>query len=162
MKPWMRTAVIISSWTLGLAGLSLGLVLALKPREFARQASTKVRIHQPKDQVLLIASDLCPSLASEGWPWTGKTAKEINIPMLEEKLKSHELVQDAEVFSTWDGTVYSVVKQKIAKARISNGLQSAYCDASGNLFPLSKHDKPRLPLVTAPTPAPAGPKPFGF
>jgi cell division protein FtsQ len=148
MKPWMRTTVVISSWTLGLVGLSLGLVLALQPRESARKVTTKVRIHQPKDQVLLIASDLCPSLASEGWPWTGKTAKEINISMLEEKLKSHELVQDAEVFSTWDGTVYSVVKQKVAKARISNGLQSAYCDASGNLFPLSKHDKPRLPLVT--------------
>jgi len=148
MKPWMRQTVVVASWLLGIGSLAAGITLGLQPRGTAAVREAKIRIHQPPEQVLLLASDLHPILAEAGAPWKGQNLKEINIPLLEEKLKSHPQVKNAEVFSSWDGTVYSVVKQKVAKARISNGIQSAYCDASGNLFPISKHDNPRLPLVT--------------
>lgn len=148
MKPWMRKTVVLFTWIAGISGVATGIALGVQPRGTGTVRGVKIRIHQPKDQILLVAQDLHPALSEGGMPQVGQNIKEINIPLLEEKLKSHPQVENAEVFSSWDGTVYSVVKQKVAKARVSNGLQSAYCDASGNLFPISTHDNPRLPLLT--------------
>jgi cell division protein FtsQ len=148
MKPWMRNTVIVSSWIIGFAGLGLGLWVASQPRGSQVVTGHTVRIHQPKDQALLVVADLTPEFRAVGAPWTGASTKEINIPLLEEKLRAHDFVEKAEVFSTWDGTVRTIVKQKTAKARIVSGLQSVYADARGGVFPISKHDSPRLPLVS--------------
>lgn len=148
MKPWMRNTVIVSSWIIGFAGLGLGLGVAAQPRGSQVVTGHTVRIHQPKDQALLVVADLAPEFRSVGAPWTGSSPKEINIPLLEEKIRAHDFVKNAEVFSTWDGTVRTIVKQKTAKARIVSGLQSVYADAQGGVFPISKHDSPRLPLVS--------------
>ena len=148
MKPWMRNTVIVSSWIIGFAGLGLGLGVAAQPRGSQVVTGHTVRIHQPKDQALLVVADLAPEFRSVGAPWTGSSPKEINIPLLEEKIRAQDFVENAEVFSTWDGTVRTIVKQKTAKARIVSGLQSVYADAQGGVFPISKHDSPRLPLVS--------------
>jgi cell division protein FtsQ len=126
----------------------LGLWVAAQPRGSQVVTGHTVRIHQPKDQALLVVADLAPEFRSVGAPWTGSSPKEINIPLLEEKIRAHDFVKNAEVFSTWDGTVRTIVKQKTAKARIVSGLQSVYADAQGGIFPISKHDSPRLPLVS--------------
>lgn len=144
----MRNTVIVSSWIIGFAGLGLGLCVAAQPRGSQVVTGHTVRIHQPKDQALLVVADLAPEFRSVGAPWTGSSPKEINIPLLEEKIRAHDFVKNAEVFSTWDGTVRTIVKQKTAKARIVSGLQSVYADAQGGVFPISKHDSPRLPLVS--------------
>jgi cell division protein FtsQ len=153
MKPWMRKTVLITSWIVGFAGLGLGVWVAAQPRGSAVVTGHTVRIHQPMDQALLVVADLAPEFRAANAPWTGKASKEINIPLLEEKLRANPFVENAEVFSTWDGRVQTVVKQKQAKARIVSGLQSVYADASGNVFPLSAHDSPRLPLVSGVTTA---------
>ena len=148
MKPWMRNTVIVGSWILGFAGLGLGLWVAGQPHGSQVVTGHTVRIHQPKDQALLVVADLYPEFRSVGAPWTQKKRKEINIPLLEEKLRANPYVENAEVFSSWDGTVRTIVKQKTAKARIVSGLQSVYADANGGVFPISVHDSPRLPLVS--------------
>lgn len=148
MKPWMRKTVIATSWGLGFAGLGLGFWIASQPRGTNTVSGHHVRIYQPKDQALLEVADLTPEFRAVGAPWTGSSTEEINISLLEEKLRANDFVENAEVFSTWDGMVRTIVKQKTAKARIVSGLQSVYADAKGGVFPLSKHDSPRLPLVS--------------
>jgi cell division protein FtsQ len=148
MKSWMRNFVVVSSWIIGFAGLALGLWVASQPRRSPIVSGHQVHIYQPKDQALLVAADLAPEFRAVGAPWIGATPEEINIPLLEEKLRANAFIENAEVFSTWDGIVQTIVKQKTAKARIINGLQSVYADANGGTFPLSKHDSPRLPLVS--------------
>jgi cell division protein FtsQ len=83
-----------------------------------------------------------------GAPFAGKIRKEINIRLLEETLESHPLVEKAEVFSTWDGTIHARVKQKVAKVRVIQANTSYYLDSHGGAMPLSPRASAPVPVLT--------------
>ena len=107
-----------------------------------------VNVFTPSGQPLLLPSDLSDILTEEGAPWTGKSGKEINISLLEERLNHHPLIARAEVFSTWDGTIHVQAYQKTAKVRVIQGDKTFYLDQNGSEMPLSVHASASVPILT--------------
>lgn len=138
----------------------MGLMGALSVLLFAgaaigvhRQSNQKIKtihwmLEQPADQPLLAEQDMRQLAVKIGSPFTGKTRKEINIRLLEETLETHPLVEKAEVFSTWDGTIHARVQQKVAKVRVIQSNTSFYLDANGEPMPLSPRATAAVPVLT--------------
>lgn len=108
----------------------------------------QISIHQPENQIFIIPSDLNNTLDSFNLFDDSVLLEEINIRLLEEILRKHRHIEDAEVFSTWEGTLKINLIQKLAIARIINNKKMNYLDKNGDLFPLSDHSSDKLPVLT--------------
>jgi cell division protein FtsQ len=75
-----------------------------------------------------------------------KVALDLN--NLENTIKKHEMVDEAEVFLSIDGKLKAIVKQKTPVARVFNQDDSYYIDFKGSKMPLSKAHTARVPLVS--------------
>lgn len=75
-----------------------------------------------------------------------KVALDLN--NLENTIKKHAMVDEAEVFLSIDGKLKAVVKQKTPVARVFNQDDSYYIDFKGAKMPLSAIHTARVPLVS--------------
>ncbi|WP_035677067.1 cell division protein FtsQ/DivIB [Flavobacterium limnosediminis] len=73
--------------------------------------------------------------------------EKLDLNRLERELDSHQMIADAQVYATVDGTLKALVTQKTPIARVSNERSSYYIDYEGNKMPLSDHFSARVPLV---------------
>lgn len=71
----------------------------------------------------------------------------LDLNRLERELDNHEMIADAQVYATVDGTLKALVTQKTPIARVSNERSSYYIDYEGNKMPLSDNFSARVPLV---------------
>ncbi|KGO96454.1 cell division protein FtsQ/DivIB [Flavobacterium enshiense] len=71
----------------------------------------------------------------------------VDLNRLERELDDHEMIADAQVYATVDGTLKALVTQKTPIARVSNESSSYYIDYEGNKMPLSDNFSARVPLV---------------
>ncbi|UOK42714.1 MULTISPECIES: cell division protein FtsQ/DivIB [Flavobacterium] len=71
----------------------------------------------------------------------------VDLNRLERELDEHEMIADAQVYATVDGTLKALVTQKTPIARVSNERSSYYIDYEGNKMPLSDNFSARVPLV---------------
>ncbi len=71
----------------------------------------------------------------------------IDLNELETALNSNQMIQEAQVFMSVDGTLTAQVKQKKPVARVSTEA-SYYVDEQGSYMPLSTNFAARVPLVT--------------
>jgi cell division protein FtsQ len=71
----------------------------------------------------------------------------LDLNRLERRLNSHEMIAEAQVYATVDGTLKALVKQKTPIARVNNIKSSYYIDYEGNKMPLSDNFSARVPLV---------------
>jgi cell division protein FtsQ len=128
--------------------LFAGAALGVQHQSNRKIAGIHWMLEQPADQPLLAEQDLRQLAAKMGAPFSGKIRKEINIRLLEETLETHPLVEKAEVFSTWDGTLHVQIQQKIAKVRVIQIDKSFYLDTKGHAMPLSKRATAAVPVLT--------------
>ncbi|WP_430410009.1 cell division protein FtsQ/DivIB [Kordia sp.] len=71
---------------------------------------------------------------------------QLDLDVLEERLRSNEMIQDAEVYLSVNGTLGAKIKQRTPIARIANK-DSFYIDSEGKAMPLSKVSAARVPFV---------------
>jgi cell division protein FtsQ len=73
---------------------------------------------------------------------------DLDLNSVEKKLNSNAMVEKAEVYTTVDGKLKAIIKQRRPVARIFEGSQSYYLDSKGQKMPLSDNETARVPLVT--------------
>lgn len=75
----------------------------------------------------------------------GKETLDLN--RVESILKKHEMIENAEVFITIDGTLGATITQRQPIARVMDS-QQFYIDRKGFKMPLSEYHSARVPIVT--------------
>jgi cell division protein FtsQ len=73
---------------------------------------------------------------------------DLDLNSVEKRLNSNAMVEKAEVYTTVDGKLKAIIKQRRPVARIFEGSQSYYLDSKGQKMPLSDNETARVPLVT--------------
>jgi len=70
---------------------------------------------------------------------------------LEHTLRSNEMIEDADVYLTIDGTIGATIKQRTPIARINDEGVAYYIDRKGDKMPLSSNYSARVPLLSGST-----------
>ncbi len=71
---------------------------------------------------------------------------QLDLDVLEERLRANEMIQDAEVYLSVNGTLGAKIKQRTPIARIATN-DSFYIDSEGKAMPLSKVSSAHVPFV---------------
>jgi cell division protein FtsQ len=71
---------------------------------------------------------------------------QLDLDVLEERLLANEMIQDAEVYLSVNGTLGAKIKQRTPIARIATK-DSYYIDSEGKAMPLSRVSAARVPFV---------------
>lgn len=71
---------------------------------------------------------------------------QLDLDVLEERLRANEMIQDAEVYLSVNGTLGAKIKQRTPIARIAKK-DSYYIDSEGKAMPLSAVSAARVPFV---------------
>lgn len=71
---------------------------------------------------------------------------QLDLDVLEERLRMNEMIQDAEVYLSVNGTLGAKIKQRTPIARVASK-DSYYIDSDGKSMPLSKVSAARVPFV---------------
>ncbi len=79
---------------------------------------------------------------------TSITKDRLDLNIVEKRLESNPMIDDAEVFATVNGRLKAVIRQKIPVARVYEGSRSYYIDYKGEEMPLSENSTARVPLIT--------------
>ncbi|WP_046743728.1 cell division protein FtsQ/DivIB [Kordia zhangzhouensis] len=72
--------------------------------------------------------------------------EQLDLDVLEERLRANEMIQDAEVYLSVNGTLGAKIKQRTPIARIATN-DSYYVDSEGKAMPLSTVSAARVPFV---------------
>lgn len=95
-------------------------------------------------------SDVLGMLQSPENNPVGKKLTDINIAVLENRIRSNPYVSGAEVFSSIDGKVIFDIRQRIPLMRIINSLnEQFYIDTEGVFMPLSTEYSADVPVATS-------------
>ena len=76
------------------------------------------------------------------------TKEGLDLKKLENSIREHDLIQNADVFISVDGVLKAVVKQKTPIGRVVLDTGSFYIDYEGNRMPLSNNYTARVPLIS--------------
>ncbi|WP_294822627.1 cell division protein FtsQ [uncultured Flavobacterium sp.] len=79
---------------------------------------------------------------------TGIRKDKLDLNNVEKTLDADPMIDKAEVFTTVDGRLEAVVRQRRPVARICKGGNSYYIDSKGRQMPLSENYTARVPIVT--------------
>ncbi|MGQ2982275.1 cell division protein FtsQ/DivIB [Flavobacterium sp.] len=79
---------------------------------------------------------------------TGIRKDKLDLNNVEKTLDADPMIDKAEVFTTIDGRLEAVVRQRQPVARIYKGGNSYYIDSKGRQMPLSDNYTARVPIVT--------------
>lgn len=79
---------------------------------------------------------------------TGIEKVKLDLDNVEKRLDANPMIKKAEVFTTVDGKLKAVIKQREPIARVYEGSSSYYIDFEGKQMPLSENYTARVPLVT--------------
>lgn len=77
---------------------------------------------------------------------TNVRKEQLDLDILEERLRANEMIQDAEVYLSVNGTLGAKIKQRTPIARIATK-NSYYIDSEGKAMPLSTVSAARVPFV---------------
>ena len=77
---------------------------------------------------------------------TNVRKEQLDLDVLEERLRANEMIQDAEVYLSVNGTLGAKIKQRTPIARIATK-DSYYVDSEGKAMPLSTVSAARVPFV---------------
>ena len=73
--------------------------------------------------------------------------EELNLKSLEKLLDNHEMIENAEVFSTINGSLNAQIKQKTPIVRYVSSNTMYYLDNKGDKMPLSENFSARVPII---------------
>lgn len=72
----------------------------------------------------------------------------INLKQLEEFLRGHEMVENAEIFLTLSGELGAIITQRTPVLRVTCEKEAYYYDTQGKRMPLSDNYSARVPITT--------------
>jgi cell division protein FtsQ len=72
----------------------------------------------------------------------------INLRQLEEYLRGHEMVENAEIFLTLSGELGAIITQRTPVLRVTCDTEAYYYDTQGKKMPLSDNYSARVPITT--------------
>lgn len=73
--------------------------------------------------------------------------EDLNLKSLEKLLDNHEMIENAEVFSTINGSLNAQIKQKTPIVRYVSSNTMYYLDNKGDKMPLSENFSARVPII---------------
>lgn len=80
---------------------------------------------------------------------SGMERKEnINLKQLEEYMRGHEMVENAEIFLTLSGELGAIITQRTPVLRVTCDKEAYYYDTQGKRMPLSDNYSARVPITT--------------
>lgn len=130
-----------------LAGITLFLFAFSSKRNEKRQI-TKVEVNfKGADNLFITADAVDKLLIQKNQGLTGQSKEIIVLKELEDRLDSHAMIADADVYTTIDGVVGANVTQRKPIARVE-AVQPFYIDQEGQVMPLSANYSARVPLIS--------------
>jgi len=72
----------------------------------------------------------------------------LNLKQLEEYLRSHEMVENAEIYLRLNGELGAIVTQRTPVLRVTCDTEAYYYDSQGKKMPLSDNYSARVPITT--------------
>lgn len=72
----------------------------------------------------------------------------INLKQLEEFLRGHEMVENAEIYLTLSGELGAIITQRTPVLRVTCDTEAYYYDTQGKKMPLSDNYSARVPITT--------------
>jgi len=72
----------------------------------------------------------------------------LNLKQLEEYLRSHEMVENAEIYLTVSGDLGAIITQRTPVLRVTCDTEAYYYDTQGKKMPLSDNYSARVPITT--------------
>lgn len=140
----------------GFAGIGLAVIMTLiafvdGKSKVQRCQGLDVSMIDNSDQFYISKEDVEKFITRNGQePLEGKLLSEINLSLLEERVKEIDQVDFCEAYGDLQGMLHVEVKPFIAYARLStaNSNNDRYLNETGKLFPLSKYHSSRVLLLS--------------
>ncbi len=108
-----------------------------------RIQSLQIHIKDSTDYQFIDENDLKNMLVHSDFLLVGKPVKEVGLKKIEEHLKKHQIIKEAEVYITEPGILHLDISQKKPFIRIINQAgQGYYLDREGCIIPLSSGFSP--------------------
>lgn len=149
-KSWWRSYKQAIAWSLAIVLFILFAGVAGNERSNTVCSSVEIIIDRGKPQLGFVSeSDVFEMLHSPERNPVGKKLADINIALLENRIRSNPYVSEAEVFSSIDGKVIFNIRQRIPLMRIINVFnEQFYIDTEGVFMPLSSEYSADVPVAT--------------
>lgn len=114
-----------------------------------KRAMKSVNISFSEDEKnLLITHEIVNNLLIQNFKDPSSIQKEeVDLLSLEAALNKHEMIENAQVFSTIDGSLNAHIKQKSPLVRYVSSSTMYYIDNKGDKIPLSDNFSARVPIV---------------
>jgi cell division protein FtsQ len=131
--------------------LMLGLVIFLYSFSSKRNESRKLKgaeIEFAENENFITLEKVNKLLIQNYGNVTGIPKVKLDLDNVEKRLDTNPMIAKAEVFTTVDGKLKAVIKQRKPIARVYEGSSSYYIDYEGKKMPLSDNYTARVPLVT--------------
>lgn len=133
-----------------LIGVVFFLFAFAKKRNDARVLSD-VNLHFTNSENLYLTEEAVNKLLIQNGVKAKSVGKEaLDLSKVETLLEAHDMIENAEVFMTVDGTLGAKITQRKPIARVLDS-KPYYLDRLGLSMPLSEHYSARVPLVTGVT-----------
>lgn len=115
---------------------------------FETKKINKIQVKFTSEKNHFISENMVDNLLKQNLP-RGSNVKieDVNLATLEQVLRTHEMIEDAQVYLSPKGVLCAEVKQKIAIARVVTPITSYYIDDKGNRMSLSQEFSAHLPIV---------------
>lgn len=129
------------------------LILVVFLYSFASNRNNKRKITKPEIELLnsespFITHEMVNNLLKDNFGGSFSIQKDrVNLKKIEQNINKHNLIENAQVFLSVDGSFKTVIKQKTPIARVFYNNASFYIDYKGNRMPLSDNFTARVPLV---------------
>ena len=124
-----------------------GFLFAFANHRNATRKIVETRIDFEGAENIFITSDAVNKLLIQNnQPLTGQGKEILVLKELEDRLDSHAMIADAEVYLTLDGVIGANVKQRKPLARVQ-AKNPFYIDETGSAMPLSANYSARVPLI---------------
>ncbi len=149
-KLWWRSYRQVIAWSLVIVLFILFAGFAGQERSNVVCSSVEIIIDGGEPVNGFVSeSDVLEMLHSPERNPIGKKPADINIALLENRIRSNPYVSEAEVFSSIDGKVIFTIRQRIPLMRIINVFnEQFYIDSDGVFMPLSSEYSADVPVAT--------------
>lgn len=132
---------------LAVLGITVFLFLFSEKRNESRKIASADILFTENEN--FITHDKIYKILTENYNKVTELSKEkLNLDKLEKQLNSNPMIDKSEVFTTVNGKLKAIIRQRKPIARVYESDSSYYIDYKGNKMPLSDTYTARVPLVT--------------
>lgn len=107
----------------------------------------ELEIQGQDDNIFVCEDDLGEIIEDVYGAFIDEHAFSLNTDLIEQAVKTHSAVQDAQVWKTKDGKLHIEVSQKVPVIRFQSNKYGCYADKDGKIFPLQKRASAKVPII---------------